>query len=305
MAFTASQLEEISAWCADNRDLAADRGLARKQFFGEQDDRTVSYWEGAGDPTSRQRRFLGWFMFDFRLSDDRQPAQVAVEALYGGADLVEARDAVRRTRFVMAIVRSSDGKRSNFLELEDERFEVHNAQWAQMLSRGSTVVAHLVPVRNRYWLAGPGWLEWPIGIGPNMRHQLKKFQPDPVQIERLMQGRVSDGAREQRSEVPPQDATLEAAVARLTTAATEAGRPELVLSVEEWRALVLRHMGDTDPNAYFSEIIGRMGSAASIEDLNLWLGLVNNIWNATPQPDRGGKTAAELSAPWRSPRQSR
>jgi hypothetical protein len=159
-----------------------------------------------------------------------------------------------------------------------------------------------VPVRNRYWLAGPGWLEWPIGIGPNMRHDLKKFQPNPVEIERLMQGRVSDGGQEKPREMPPQDATLEAAVARLTAAATEAGRPELILSVEEWRGLVLRHMADTDPNAYFSEIMGRMGSATSVEDLNLWLGLVNNIWNATPQPDRGGKTASELSAPSRTPR---
>src|SRR5437899_2310995 len=103
MAFTASQLAEITAWCADSRDLAADRGVAQRQFFGEEDDRPVSYWEGAGDQASRQRRFLGWFMFDFRLPEDRRPAQVAVESLYGGADLVEALDAIRRTRFVLAI----------------------------------------------------------------------------------------------------------------------------------------------------------------------------------------------------------
>src|SRR5207244_6010586 len=124
------------------------------------------------------------------------------------------------------------------------------------------------------------------------------FQPDPVEIERLMQGRVSDAGQENPRKMPPQDATLESAVSRLTIAATEAGRPELVLSVEEWRALVLRHMDYTDPNAYFSEIMGRMGSASSVENLNLWLGLVNNIWNATPQPDRGGKTASELSTSW-------
>jgi len=302
MAFTASQLEEISAWCADSRDLAAHRRVAQSEFFGEEDGRPVSYWEGAGDQTSRQRRFLGWFMFDFRLPDDRRPAQVGVELLYRGADLVEALEAVRRTRFVLAIVRSTDGRRSSFLELEEERFEVRNPIWARMLSRGSTVVAHLVPVRNRCWLAGPGWLEWPVGIGPNMRRDLKKFQPNPIEIERLMQGRVSDGGHENLREIPPQCLTLEAAVARLTTAATDAGRPELVLSVEEWRALVLRHMADTDANAYFSEIIGRIGSATSVEDLNLWLGLVNDIWNATPQPDRGGKTASELSTLWRTPR---
>jgi hypothetical protein len=48
-------------------------------------------------------------------------------------------------------------------------------------------------------------------------------------------------------------------------------------------------------------VIGRIGAAGSMEDLNHLLGLANNIWNATPQPDRGGKTANELIRPLRAP----
>jgi hypothetical protein len=301
MAFTASQLNDIIAWCSSARELEALRGRAKQRFFGDDDERPSKYWEGAGDVVSRERRFIGWFAFDFRLGDDRPPAQLAAESLYRGVDLVEALDAVRRTRFVLAIVVSSDRKRATFLELEGERFEVHNATWAQLLTRGSSVVAHLVPVRNRFWLAGPGWLERPIGIGPNMRGELSKFQLDPIQLERLMQGRLSSPSVTPQA-LPPQDATLEEAVVRMTTAATAAGRSELVMSVDEWHALVLQHLSDTDPTAYFEAVIARIGAAANPEDLNLWIGLANNIWNATPQPDRGGRTAVELSAPWLSGR---
>ena len=268
MAFTASQLNDIVAWCSSTPELAGERSQAQRQFFGDDDERPVKYWEGAGDVVSRQRRFIGWFAIDFRLADDRQPAQLAAESLYRGSDLVEALDAVRRSRFVLAIVQSTDGKRATFLELEDERFEVRNTTWAQVLARGGAVVAHLLPVRNRFWLAGPGWLEWPIGIGPNMRRELSKFQVDPIQLERLMQGRVSNSNESPRAQ-PPEDATLEEAVARFTSTATERGRHELVMSVDEWRALVVRHMSDPDPNAYFQAVLARTGAVSDIDDLNL------------------------------------
>jgi hypothetical protein len=301
VAFTASQLEEIAAWCASSRDLAAERKEAQRQFFGEDDEQPAAYWPGAGDSASRQRRFQGWFMFDVRLADGRQPAEVAAASLYRGTELAEARGAVCRTRFVVAIVGSTDGRRSMFLELEDEHFEVRSTTLAQLMARGRALVAHLVPVRQRFWLPGPGWLEWPVGLGPNMRRELKTFQPDPIQVERLLQGRAAS-AEDQPTPDQPEDATLDAAVARMTAAAQAAGRHGLELSIEEWRAMVLRHMSGTDPNAYFEEVIGRIGAAGSTEDLNRLLGLANNIWNTTPQPDRGGKTANELIEPWRTRR---
>jgi hypothetical protein len=137
-----------------------------------------------------------------------------------------------------------------------------------------------------------------------MQRELKKFQPDPIQIERLIQGRASDpdGAS---PEAYPQDTTLEAAVASMTAAAKKAGFPSLVLPVEEWRRLVLLHLDDTDPGGFFQEIVGRLPSAPNLDDLNLWLALANNIWNTTPQPDRGGRTALELSAPFRTQHRDR
>jgi hypothetical protein len=39
----------------------------------------------------------------------------------------------------------------------------------------------------------------------------------------------------------------------------------------------------------------RVGTATSVEDLDRWLQLAMNIWNTTPQPDRGGASAYELS----------
>ena len=43
------------------------------------------------------------------------------------------------------------------------------------------------------------------------------------------------------------------------------------------------------------EIVGRVGEVQSVEEINRWLGLAMNIWNNTPQPDRGGKSPFEIS----------
>jgi hypothetical protein len=299
MGFSASQLEDIGNWCATSRELATFRAPARREFFGEDDPRPVEYWPGAGDPVSRERRFVGWFMFDFHLPDGRSPAQLAAANLLRADELADALDALCRTRFVLAIVVSSDLRRTTFVELEDERFEVRSTTWAQLMTRGRAVVSHLVPVRRRFWLPAPGWLEWPIVIGPNMRHNLKNFQPDAIQVERLFQQRTADASNTAPPPTShPRDATLSEAVARMTVAATAAGRAELVMDLETWRDLVLHHMSGSDPNAFFQDIIGRLGNPSDIDELNRLLGLANNIWNATPQPDRGGRTPYELAAGW-------
>lgn len=53
-------------------------------------------------------------------------------------------------------------------------------------------------------------------------------------------------------------------------------------------------MGNADVTAFTQEIVERVGDTASVEDLDRWLQLAMNIWNTTPQPDRGGKSAYEL-----------
>jgi hypothetical protein len=131
------------------------------------------------------------------------------------------------------------------------------------------------------------------------RRELKNFQPDAIQVERLFQQRTADASNTTPPPPPnPRDATLSDAVARMTVAANAAGRAELVMDVETWRDLVLSHMSGSDPTAFFQDIIGRLGSLSDIDELNRWLGLANNIWNATPQPDRGDRTPYELAAGW-------
>lgn len=58
--------------------------------------------------------------------------------------------------------------------------------------------------------------------------------------------------------------------------------------------LVLQHLDGPDPMRFSREIVKRVGSVERVEDLNHWARLATAIWNATPQPDRGGKSAHEL-----------
>ncbi len=295
MALTATQLEELAAWCATCADFDAIRRQARRTFFAEDDDRPVAYWEGAGDHTSRERRFLGWFMFSFRLPDGMQPAEYALQRMSHGEAFAQAQAAVRSARYVTAVIASVVSGRGALLELEDERFDVRSRPWGRMLRRGGTMMAHLVPVRSGVWLPAPGWIEWPLAIGPGLRREMQRlFQPNPLEVERLLQRRA-DARGETAAEERLQDATLEQAVARMTDAAQRAGRDGLMMTPEAWRALVVSHLSDADFVAFVHEVTERAGPATSVDELNHWLALAQNIWNATPQPDRGAKTAYELS----------
>ncbi len=93
----------------------------------------------------------------------------------------------------------------------------------------------------------------------------------------------------------PRDKTLEEAVARMTEAARAVGKDKLVRPVEEWRKLVLACVKANDNNRFSRDVMKWVGKVASLDDLNRWLALAMNIWNAPPQPDQGGKTAYELS----------
>lgn len=93
----------------------------------------------------------------------------------------------------------------------------------------------------------------------------------------------------------PTHSSLAQAVERMTTAAVRAGRLALVLPVDEWQALVLKYMLRGKASDFLMEVIERYGAAHDTKELDLWAGLALNIWNNTPQPDRGGKAARELS----------
>jgi len=293
MTFRLSQLEELADWCNTSSKLAASRADAWTTFFGEDDPRPVDYWPGAGDRASRERRFLGWFMFCFTLVGGRRAGEIAAEHLYRGTTLQEALRGIRESRYVLAIVRGVGG-RSVFLELENERFELRSKTLAQFVERNMALVTHLVPSRPRLWIPGPGWMEWPVRIGPNMRGNLKKLQPDPIEVERLLQQRSPKEGKGGKVDFPRDD-TLQKAVARMTEAAMAERCAQLVLSPSEWERLVTKHLNDRGITAFAQEIYNRAGDVADMEALNRWLELATNIWNNTPQPDRGGKTANELA----------
>ncbi|MDP2950136.1 MAG: hypothetical protein Q8P22_11430 [Chloroflexota bacterium] len=294
MSFTARQLEEMAGWCSGCAELATIRASAWRMFFGEDDPRPVHYWPGVGDVVGRQRRFIGWFMLAFTLPDGRHPAQLAVERLYDGSERLEALKAVDGARYVLAIVTSVIPGHGLFLEIERESLEVRSKPLSHVFERGKTLISHLVPVRLGQWIPGPGWLEWPTIMGPNMRKELMRFQPDPISVERLLQTR-SDRPEGMKRPEHPRDATLEQAVARMTEAALAEGRSGLVMSPEEWKLLVVKHLDNPDMTAFSRELTGKIGEVKDMDELNRWLALATNIWNTTPQPDRGGRTAYEMA----------
>jgi hypothetical protein len=127
-----------------------------------------------------------------------------------------------------------------------------------------------------------------------LRKKLKQVQLDPISLERVLQSRSEIPEADKQNE-PPRDLTLETAVARMTEAAQSEGRTGLNMSVGEWKKLVDKHMGDKNMTGFTQEVVDRLGEAKHIDEVNRWLGLAFNIWNNTPQPDSGGKTAFELS----------
>ncbi len=290
MAFTQRQLDQLVRWVGDAPELADERRAAQQHFFGEDDPRPMKYWAGVEDAASRRRRFLGYFLFRHHLPDGETPAERGATTLFAGRDREEALRAVRGVRYVLAVVRSVLPGEAVFLTLEQERFEVRHREWSWLLTPESTLYAYLIPIRRGIRLPGPGWLEMPIRLGPGVRSHLLGLQPDPVEVERMIQGRVEEDARPR----PPQDETMDAAVTRMTEGARDAGKEDLILSPAEWATLVQRCMVDSDLMVFPREIIDRVGDVAEVDELNDWMALAHNIWNNTPQPDRGGKTANEL-----------
>ena len=77
--------------------------------------------------------------------------------------------------------------------------------------------------------------------------------------------------------------------------AKAAGQKKLIMRPREWHDIILPYLIPGDFNSFRQDITDRIDGDQSIEELNKWLPLAVNIWNNTPQPDRGGKTAFEQS----------
>ena len=294
MPLNAHMVEQLAEWCLRSDTLTDIRATARRDFFGYDEPGEARYMEGAGDLTSRERRFLGWFTMTFKLPDGRSPAEVAAAAILSGSDLSSAIDSIKGSRYVLAIVAMVNPGRGLILRLEDEEFTVDNRQLSRILSRDDALYAHIIPAGRRGWLVGPGWLEWPVHMMPGMQAMLKKLQLSPIDLERLLQQRFESSEDPSKVELP-RDYTLKAAVARMAKAAKAEGLQNLIMTPTQWKKLVLLHMKSSQINDFSKEIINRVGKVKSVEEINKWLGLAMNIWNNTPQPDRGGKSPFEIS----------
>ena len=106
---------------------------------------------------------------------------------------------------------------------------------------------------------------------------------------------MNSRGRRKAPRVPLTDDTLDAAVARMTVWANEQGHSRLVMSSHEWQALVLRHLLNGNAGPYIQELCSRSSGLATIEEAQQLADLATDIWNNTPQPDRGGKSAFELA----------
>jgi len=294
MALTANIVERIAAWCASTDEIADIRAKARGEYFGYDEPGEVEYIQGVGDVTSRERRFLGWFALSFKLPDGRIPAELAATAILSGNELALTIESLKGIRHVLAMVAMVNPSRGLILRLEDEEFTVENRQLSRIFDRDDAIYAHIIPAGRRGWLVGPGWLQWPIGIMPGMQAMLKKFQLGPIEMERLLQQR-QDPSEDRPTVESPQDSSLKVAVARMTAAAKVAGLQNLIMTQAQWKKLVLAHMKSSRINDFSEEIVRRVGKVGSVDEINKWLGLATNIWNNTPQPDRGGKSPFEIS----------
>jgi hypothetical protein len=294
MSLTSSTIEQLAKWCAETEAIADVRATARSHFFGYYDAEPIKYTTDTGDIKSRERRFLGWFVFNFRLPDGRHPAELAANALLKQPRLSSVLNAIQKARYVTGVVTGIIHDRGFYMELEDEQFTIDSPVLSHILRREQAVSAHILPTTRNRWLVAPGWLTWPILPGPGIRSQLKSvFQPDPIEVERFLQGRVKVPEELKKIEYP-QDDTLEAAVARMSEAAKKEGKPKLIMSPEDWKNIVLSHMRSNDSSGFAEEVYQRVEKFSSIEEVNKWLALAMNIWNTTPQPDKGGKSANQL-----------
>ena len=293
MALTNSTLEQIVSWCNSSDTLVDIRSQARSEYFGYNELGEIHYLEGTGNITSRERRFLGWFTLSYKLPDENHPAELAAADLLSGNELISAIESIKGTRYVLAMVTMVNAGKGLILKLEDEEFNVETRQLSRAFKRNDAICAYIVPAGRRGWLVGPGWLQWPIGIKPGMQAELKNFQLTPIQLERLLQQRIDPNENRLKAELP-QDSSLKAAVVRITKEAKAEGLQNLVMTQTQWKKLVTPYMKSNQINEFVKEITNRIGNVESVDDLNKWLGLAMNIWNNTPQPDRGGKSAIEI-----------
>ena len=291
MAISEGTIEDLTAWCWQADELAEERALAWARFFGDDDPRPIEYWPGTGDENSRERRFLGYFLFHWVMPSGARPVEVAARARFESSFLDEVLTAVAEARYVLAAARSIVA-RSVYLQVESETWEVRSLSWSRLLRTGTIVTGPLVPTRHRYWVHGPGWVALPIGMTERAGETMTSANYDPVAVERMLQSR---GDAADAPAPAPEDSTLRAAVERMTRWAEDHGYLSLVRSQTSWRNHVRKHIPNLEPMAFYQEVLSRVHDLPSVEVANEIVGLATNIWNNTPNPDRGFVSPRQLA----------
>jgi hypothetical protein len=294
MALSGLTVELLARWCMETESLANIRSKALGEFLGYSEPGTINYSEDVGDPVSKERRFMGWFSYYFRLSSGHHPAVLAAQSILKESEAKSASIAIEKAMYILGVVSMIIPGKGFYLELQDQEFEISNKYLSGIFYKEETICAHILPSGYKHWVVGPGWVSLPIHCGKGLRANLKQMQMSPVQVERFLQQRPDKQIDPQPEH--PRDTTLAEAVNRMTQAAQTAGETKLILSIDVWTGLLIEFMKSEKVTALSEYIVGKLIKHASIEDVNKWLALGSNIWNNAPQPDRGNKSANEIIA---------
>src|SRR4051812_17203661 len=106
-----------------NAGARAERAAAWEQFFGDKDPRPVEYWPGTGERITRERRFLGYFLYRCLLPSGERPVEAAARARFDPPFLDEVLASVRHASYALGSLKSIVG-RSCYLQVGEEELEV-------------------------------------------------------------------------------------------------------------------------------------------------------------------------------------
>lgn len=99
------------------------------------------------------------------------------------------------------------------------------------------------------------------------------------------------------------------AIRAMNQAAIDADEPGMIRAPSEWMALVEKYAPQLKVGSFIEEAIAPFYAEAPAivaeaaertlteDELNLWAALVMDVWNNTPQRDRGWLTPLELFSP--------
>jgi hypothetical protein len=177
MSFTASTIEELAEWCANAGELATIREKARAAFFGTDDTRPVHYLDDMGENPGRERRFSGWFAFNYILPDGQRPAEIAARRLLTRTDLDTALDSIGKVHYIMAMVTCAIHGSGAWVILGDEELEIESNYFSHYAVKGLPLLAHVIPGRRGKWWLCPGWAVMGIKLGPNYRIPCRRSSP--------------------------------------------------------------------------------------------------------------------------------